>query len=152
MNKPMPYYPLKPNAFTLVEMMVVVALIAILARISMPTYRQYVLRANRVAAEFFMMSVANKEVQLMLENHLYSAAAANNATAWSALMTIPSEVSANYSMSVAVDNTAAPPTYTITATPTGAQLSSDTKYGTLSLNQSGTKKKSGTDTLANCWR
>lgn len=42
-------------------------------------------------------------------------------------------------------------TYKINAAPAGAQTQ-DTRCGTLSITQAGAKGKTGTDTLANCWR
>ena len=80
----------------------------------------------------------------MLDTHLYS-------TGYSTLLAVPSEVLTNYTITLTANNTAAPPTYTITATPINAQLVRDAKCGTLSLNQAGTITKSGTDTLQNCW-
>ena len=44
--------------FTLIELMMTVAIVAILARIAYPSYLQYIIRANRSAAEAQMMEIA----------------------------------------------------------------------------------------------
>ena len=132
------------KAFSLIELRVVMSLVGILASVALPSYFKYVSRSNRVQAVSYLMNLANKEEQIMLDTHQYS-------TSYSTLLPVPSEVSTNYTISVAVNNSAAPPTYTITATPINVQLAGDAKCGTLTLNQAGTTTKSGTDTVQNCW-
>jgi len=133
------------NGFTLIELMIVVAVVGILAVIAYPSYNQYVTRSNRSVAASFMLSVANKQEQYMLDARQYA----------SALSTLnlapPAEVSKNYAITVVANNAATPPSYTITATPTGAQLSNDTNCANLTLDQTGAKGISGTGTVAACW-
>jgi len=144
----------RQDGFTLVELMVTVAIIAILARIAYPSYTQYIVRGKRSSAESFMVTVANRQQQAMLNSRAYFAVA--QPTDWTTVanMGIPSDVAANYTILVAANNTAgAPPTYTITAAPTGSQQAADTKCATLTYDQAGTKGiLGGTDTVANCWR
>ncbi len=133
---------MKPrNGFTLIELLVVVAIIGILAVIAYPSYTHYVIRAHRSAAESFMMSVANKQEQYMLDARQY-------ATSLAALAVAPPEVASYYTVTVAADNGATPPTYTITAARTPAQ--NDTQCGDLTLNESGAKG-SQFGTVADCW-
>jgi type IV pilus assembly protein PilE len=47
-----------PRGFTLVEAMLVVALLAILVSLAMPSYRRYLMRAHRTAAIGQLMSIA----------------------------------------------------------------------------------------------
>ena len=132
------------SGFTLIELMIVVAIIGILAAIAYPAYSQYVVRANRSAAQSFILGVANKQEQYMLDARAY----ANDLGTLG--MTTPGEVSAKYAITIAnVGN--APPTYSIVATPTGTQATQDTKCGTLTINQAGQKGISGTGTVADCW-
>ena len=113
--------------FTLIELMVTVAIIGILAAIALPSYRQYVLRGNRAAAQAQMMDIANREEQYLLANRVY----ADKATLGYSL---PSGVSANYDYDVA-PGAGTVPSYTITFTAKGSQLSD----GYLTLTGAGVK-------------
>ncbi len=127
------------GGFTLIELMIVVAIIAILAAIALPAYTSYVTKTKRVAAEGCLSEHANYMERYYTTNLSYKGAALPGLDCAS-----PQRTGANYQYSVASASTAA---YSITATPTGAQLSRDTQCGTLSINQVGTRGPS-TD---GCW-
>ena len=117
--------------FTLIELMVAVAVVGILAGLAWPSYRNYVMRANRSAAQQFMLDIANREEQYMLDARSY----ATGSTALTSLnLTVPTAVSPNYTLSVAAV-TGPPVGYLITATAIGNQLSD----GDLTLSSAGTK-------------
>ena len=142
------------KGFSLIELMVVVSIIVILARIAIPTYTKSIARSNRVAAITFLLNLSNKQAQYMLDKHQYF-----DTTVQGTLYPTPSVVSANYTITVTPDNTAAPPSYTAIATPTSSQLSRDNTCGALQIDQfgvnwikgSGTSFVSGTTTVRNCW-
>lgn len=129
---------------TLIELMIAVAVVGILAMIAVPSYRQYVVKSNRAAAEAFIMSVANKQEQYMMDARAYSSSLSTLG------MTAPSDVSKHYTISIS-GVAATPPAYTVVATPTGSQATNDTQCGSVSINQAGTKAITGTSTVAECW-
>lgn len=134
------------GGFTLVELMIVVAIVAILSAVAYPSYTKYVVRGKRTAAAAFIVSLANKQEQAMINARAYqTTVAALNANA-------SAEVTDNYTISIAADNAATPPTYTITAAPRGGQAANDTKCGSLTYTQAGVKGISGTGTVAECWK
>lgn len=60
------------RGFTLIEIMMVVAIVAILAAIALPSYENYVLRARRSAAESFVLQVAMKEEEYFAHMRSYT--------------------------------------------------------------------------------
>ncbi|HEX5337417.1 MAG TPA: type IV pilin protein [Gallionella sp.] len=119
----------KQQGFSLIELMIAVVIVGILAAIAVPSYQSYVVRGNRAAAQAFMTDVANREKQYLLDARVYAADLATLG------MTAPTEVSRHYT-SITIAVSAAPPTFTITATPTSAQQAAD---GALTLASDGTK-------------
>lgn len=118
------------RGFTLLELMIVIAIVGILAAIALPAYTQYVIRANRNAAMAQMVELANREQQYFLATRAY----ANKATLISNGYALPTEVAARYTWDVTVGSGTVP-TYTITFTGTDVQASD----GALTLDQAGTK-------------
>jgi type IV pilus assembly protein PilE len=143
----------KHGGFTLIELMITVAIVAILAAVAYPAYTQYIVRGKRSAAESFMVTVANRQEQAMLNSRSYFAIAAGTAAQWTAVnMAVPGEITNDYTVTVAADNAATPPTYTVTAAPQGRQAINDVKCGSLTYSQTGTKGITGASTVANCWK
>jgi type IV pilus assembly protein PilE len=143
----------KSAGFTLIELMVTVAVIAIIARLAYPAYTSHFTRAKRSAAQSFMVTVSNREEQSMLNSRSYFSIATGVPSEWSAVnMTVPSEVSGNYTITVNANNASTPPSYTITAAPQGKQATNDASCGNLTYTNTGSKGITGTGTVANCWR
>jgi type IV pilus assembly protein PilE len=122
------------KGFTLIELMIVVAILAILTSIAIPSYQSYVVKGNRAAVQAFMVDIANREKQYLLDARSYALDLATLG------MPVPSSVSKHYSACCNITVTASPPSFTITAIPTSAQQLSD---GTLTLASGGAKTPAG---------
>jgi len=124
------------KGFTLIELMIVVAVIGILAGIAYPSYQDYILRAKRADAK-----VALLEVQLAQEKYR-----ANNTTYGTIADLGLSSTSPEDNYAIAITGNTAT-AYTATATPTGTH--SDSTCNVLSINASDSKTASGDDEF--CW-
>ena len=131
------------QGFTLIEMMIVVAMIAIIATIALGSYRDSTVRANRAAAASYILEVASLQERYLLDNRDY---APDMATLGA---NPPPEVSANYTVTTS-DPGGVAPAYEVTATPSGAQASDDTQCGWLRINNLGAKTSQQAG--ARCWR
>lgn len=126
------------TGFSLIELMIAVAIVGILASVAFPSYQDYMRRGPRAEAQAHMMDIAGRQGQFLLDNRAYAG------TVTTLGVTTPGTVSAKYTIAIATGNT--PPTFTVTATPTGDQAKD--KCGTLTLNSTGAKTASGT---GSCW-
>lgn len=127
------------KGFTLVEVMIVVAIIGILTAIAIPQYKNYVIRGNRAAAQAFMLDIASREKQYLLDARSYTANWATTDPTPNLAMTAPTLVSNNYVIAVSAP-VATIPAFTITATPvTGRPQEND---GNLTLDNLDTKTPS----------
>ena len=125
--------------FTLIELMIVVAIIAIFAAIAIPSYTKYIVASHRTEAQAAMLNLAQ-----FLESK-YNASFSYPAVAdIPTALKSPANVSTYYTFSINVTNSSQ--NYTITATPTSVQ--SDSTCGALTLKEDGAK----TPTTSGCWK
>lgn len=120
----------RQRGFTLVELMVTVAIVGILAAIALPSYNQYVVRSNRSAAQAFLMEIAQAQAQFMADTRSYAGTVAELG------LTPPGPVDAKYQIEITLEE-GPPQGYTVTATPPAgsAQLAD----GELSINHAGVR-------------
>ena len=122
----------RTRGFTLIELMIVVAIVAILAAIAYPAYTSHVRKGYRAAAQSYLMDLAQKQTQYLLDNRAY----ASNAAALNA--TPPADVNNNYEPIDFSVQAGPPPTFILTATPKGT-MAGDVE---LKINQAGQKTPS----------
>lgn len=126
----------RAGGFTLIELMVVVAIVGILGAVAYPSYVEHVNRGRRAVAQGMLSDFATRQHQFFVDTRGYAASVA------ALRVSVPADVSAHYD--VTISTTAGPPPgFTLTATPKGRQ-SSD-KCGTLTINAVGARTPSG------CW-
>ena len=130
------------TGFTLLELLITVAIVALLAAVALPAYDYQIRKGHRASAQQFMVEIANREAQYLLDARNYAVAT----TALTDLsLTAPAEVSTFYTLTVTAGdgtNTATlPPTFRITATPNAStKQASD---GILTLTDTGAKTRAG---------
>lgn len=129
----------RASGFTLVELMIVVAVIAILSAIVYPNYREYVVKARRTAVAGCLQQHAQVMERFHTTNLTYVGAPAPSCEA---------SLNSFYAVGFQGGNPTAR-AYILQAVPTSSQ--SDSKCGTLSINAQGVRGETGTATAAQCW-
>ena len=132
----------KIHGITLIELLITVAIVAILAGIAYPSYMQHVLTSHRTEAMTTLVRLANLEERYYLDNNQYGSIFQLGLTA--AASSSYTTDNGYYTVSIATPTSA---TYSLTATASGAQTS-DTECVTFSLAQDGTKTSSNS---THCW-
>jgi len=148
-----PSSPWRQAGFTLIEMMVVTAIIAILAAIAVPAYTRHVTKANRVAAEGCLSQYSSFMERYYTTYLRYdqagSAAKADPVTLPSLDCSTSQQTGRYYQYSFA--STPTPTGYQINAVPQEPQKTRDALCGTLSLDQAGNRGIKGTGQVSDCW-
>ena len=133
------------RGFSLIELMIVVAIIAVLAAIAVPTYMKYVMHGRRAEAYSLL-----EQDQAMLERCY-----AQNFSYTAAACPAPTQTSQNgyYALAGAPATAITAASYTLTAIPQGPQAG-DTDCASFVLNSANVRSatnSSGADNTSVCW-
>ena len=132
------------HGFTLMELMIVVAIVGILAALAYPTYEESSRRAKRSDGRGALLDAATRLERFYSDNNQYT----NNwgAAPAGANIAVASQ-DGHYNLAIGglgANNQ----TYTLTATPVGF---ADSRCGNFTLTNAGVQGESGTETVAYCW-
>lgn len=149
------------GGFTLIELMIAVAIVGILVRLAYPVYTQSVLRSHRTDAKSALLDLASREERYFSTANAYTDQAptlgyASTATVTPAApMQILSGSTAYYQMSVVFSAPSASNanwTFTATAAPIGNQTNDSCGSYTISnTGAQGISGGTGSATAASCW-
>jgi type IV pilus assembly protein PilE len=135
------------RGFTLLELMVTVAVVAILAAIAYPAYQDQVRKSRRAEIQGVLVEMANLQQQFFSDNFTYATTAQ---LGYPAAYPLP-PATAFYSLDVSVSSAAG---FTVRAQTAGPQVS-DTRCKEMTLVNTGvkaSKDSSAADSTAFCWR
>ena len=136
----------RTSGFSLIELLIVVAILGIIAAIAVPSYLSYMTDTRRTDATSTLIEVAGEQFRYYSENNTYTDSmsdlgygTADTALSKEGLYTI-SLVSASAN------------SFVITATPVaGAAQASDTECTTFTLSSSNQKGSTGSISAQECW-
>lgn len=133
---------MKKNGFTLIEVMITVAIVGILAAVAYPNYTEHVKKSARAEAITALIDAANRQEQFFVDNHDYTTVLAN--------LGLEAETETGlYELTiVSVANSRE---FTITATGVSGTAKTDSACTTLGINELSVKTSTGSGTSKECW-
>lgn len=128
--------------FSLIELIIVLAIISILAGVAYPCYNRHLITARRTYATVALTDVAARLEQYYTQNNSYTGATLDGLGASDA------SYKNYYQLKI---TQATNDQYTISAIPLNKQAQEDADCGTLTLDQTGNKNITGSGKAEVCW-
>jgi type IV pilus assembly protein PilE len=137
------------RGFTLIELMIVIAIVAILTAVAYNSYGRYSYRTRRADGREMLMRVAAAEERFFTNFNAYSGSITTAAAAGGLGFTTANSENGNYAVAVQLTGGAAG--YLLIAAPIGVQAADS--CGPLTLSDTGVKLPAGTGpgNNGNCW-
>ena len=143
------------GGFTLIELMIAVAIVGILLRLAYPAYTASVKKSRRADAKTALLDVAQREERYLATANVYTVSApqlgyaAGTTITAAAPMSVLSGSKAYYELAVSMPTSTQ---FIVTASPiAGGAQTQDTQCLAFSIDNTGKQTISGTSTAAECW-
>lgn len=118
------------RGFTLIELMITVAIVGILAAVAYPSYQNAMIKNRRATAQAHLSDLAQRQQQYLMDNRSFTTNIADLKTS------TPTDVSSYYTVSITASTTN-PPAFTATAAPIAGR--GQVSDGTLEITNTGAK-------------
>jgi len=118
--------------------MIAVVVVGILVTIAFPSYQEHMRKTRRSAAQSFIVDVAARQQQYLIDARSYAGGAGALGTL---NLAVPADVSRFYTVTIDPAVPTLPPSYTISATPIAG--SAQIPDGVLTLDHQGAKTRNG---------
>ncbi|MGH8264557.1 MAG: type IV pilin protein [Steroidobacteraceae bacterium] len=147
----------RQRGVTLIELLTVMVVIAIIASIAIPSYRRYILRAQRTDAKTALLQAQTAEEKFVLQNNFYSTSMAGGPGVGLGLTGASEKGLYNIDVLPALTNQDGTAGYTVRAQPAavaGGQAD-DTDCVVFLIDGAGVRtatNSGGADNSAACWR
>jgi type IV pilus assembly protein PilE len=125
------------RGFTLIELMIAVAIVALLAAVAYPSYTKQIVRGQRTSGQDFVMDLAQREEQYFNDNRAYATTLAQLGYA-----SVPPNVSPYYNPPAFNNFAGPPPGWTVSVSPAAGSRAQQTNDGTLVANSLGQRFRS----------
>ena len=147
------FRPRRAAGFTLIELMVTVAIVAILASIALPSYTNQVRKSRRGDAKIGLLDMAARQERFNTTNFRYTTSLAElgyGGTGTNTTVLVPSSTTAYYELSITLQNGTS--SFTLKATPRNDQRNDGCQSFTLTDLGVQALADNPTNSVADCWK
>jgi type IV pilus assembly protein PilE len=133
------------RGFTLIELMIVVAIVALIIAFGYPSYRNHIIKSHRAEGMGELLDLADRLERFYSDQGTYAGATLGNAA--TDLRPVATE-RGHYNLAITAQDAVS---FTVTAAPQGNQAN-DTECATFGLTSLGVKTVTGTVSTEKCWK